>query len=263
VSVRETELMETGMIRIQDINFDTGKATIKKESFRVLDDVGGILSRWPQLRIEIGGHTDARGSDALNQKLSEARAKAVRDYLLNKFPELDPGQFTSVGYGERQPIATNTTTLGMAKNRRVEFKVLNKESPAEGEHEAAVRSQGVGSQGSGWERRVRGLFLAGEGSVAFGPKARSGLPPSVSAHGPDATRGSRVVDQERIWGSRSFCQATSRPERRGELPLPRMAGIVCRGRSDAAPFLLGIARSGVTPGPRCTLRVDPLARSVI
>jgi len=76
-------------------------------------------------------------------------------------------------------------------------------------------------------------------------------------------RGSRVVDQERIWGSRSFCQATSRPERRGELPLPRMAGIVCRGRSDAAPFLLGIARSGVTPGPRCTLRVDPLARSVI
>ena len=128
VSVRETELMETGMIRIQDINFDTGKATIKKESFRVLDDVGGILSRWPQLRIEIGGHTDARGSDALNQKLSEARAKAVRDYLLNKFPELDPGQFTSVGYGERQPIATNTTTLGMAKNRRVEFKVLNKEA---------------------------------------------------------------------------------------------------------------------------------------
>ncbi|HET9251790.1 MAG TPA: OmpA family protein [Candidatus Eisenbacteria bacterium] len=128
VSVRETELMETGMIRLQDVNFDTGKATIKSESFRVLDDVGGILSRWPQLRIEIGGHTDARGSDALNQKLSDSRAKAVRDYLLNKFPELDPGQFTAVGYGERQPIASNTTALGMAKNRRVEFKVLNKEA---------------------------------------------------------------------------------------------------------------------------------------
>lgn len=128
VSVRETELIETGMIRLQDVNFDTGKATIKSESFRVLDDVGGILSRWPELRIEIGGHTDARGSDALNQKLSDARAKAVRDYLLNKFPELDPGQFTSVGYGEHQPIASNTTALGMAKNRRVEFKVLNKEA---------------------------------------------------------------------------------------------------------------------------------------
>jgi OmpA-OmpF porin, OOP family len=128
VSVRETELIETGMIRLQDINFDTGKATIKPESFRTLDDVGGILSRWPQLRIEIGGHTDARGSDALNQKLSEARAKSVRDYLLNKFPELDPGQYTDVGYGERQPVASNTTALGMAKNRRVEFKVLNKEA---------------------------------------------------------------------------------------------------------------------------------------
>ena len=128
VSVRETELMETGMIRLQDINFDTGKATIKPESYKILDDVGSILGRWPQLRIEIGGHTDSRGSDARNQQLSEARAKAVLDYLTNKFPELDAGQFTVVGYGERQPIATNTTALGMAKNRRVEFKVLNKEA---------------------------------------------------------------------------------------------------------------------------------------
>jgi outer membrane protein OmpA-like peptidoglycan-associated protein len=128
VSVRETEMMETGMIRLQDINFDTGKATIKPESFKILDDVGQILGHWPQLRIEIGGHTDSRGSDARNQQLSEARAKAVRDYLTNKFPELDAEQFTAVGYGERQPIATNRTTLGMAKNRRVEFKVLNKEA---------------------------------------------------------------------------------------------------------------------------------------
>ena len=128
VSVRETEMIETGMIRLQDINFDTGKATIKEESFKVLDDVGKILVRWPQLRIEIGGHTDARGSDALNQKLSEARAKAVLDYLIQKFPELIPNQFTSVGYGERQPISTNRTQLGMAKNRRVEFKVLNTEA---------------------------------------------------------------------------------------------------------------------------------------
>ncbi len=128
VSVKETEMIETGMIRIQDINFETGKAVIKQESYRTLDDVGNILTKWPQLRIEIGGHTDARGSDALNQKLSEARAKAVLDYLTNKFPELSAAQFTTVGYGERQPIATNKTPLGMAKNRRVEFKVLNKEA---------------------------------------------------------------------------------------------------------------------------------------
>ena len=128
VSIRETEMLETGMIRLQDINFDTGKATIKKDSYKVLDEVGNILLRWPQLRIEIGGHTDSRGSDATNQKLSDARAKAVLDYLAGKFPELHEDQFTTKGYGETQPIATNTTALGMAKNRRVEFKVLNKEA---------------------------------------------------------------------------------------------------------------------------------------
>ncbi|MEK7348786.1 MAG: OmpA family protein [Candidatus Eisenbacteria bacterium] len=127
VSQKETELLDTGMIRLQDVNFDTGKATIKPESEKVLDEVGNILARWPELRIEIGGHTDARGSDAQNQKLSDARAKAVLDYLLNKFPELKPEQFSSKGYGETQPIGTNTSQLGMARNRRVEFKVMNTE----------------------------------------------------------------------------------------------------------------------------------------
>jgi outer membrane protein OmpA-like peptidoglycan-associated protein len=125
VSQKETELLDTGMIRLQDVNFDTGKATIKPESYKALDEVGNIIARWPELRIEIGGHTDARGSDARNQMLSDSRAKAVLDYLLNKFPELQTAQFTSKGYGETQPIASNTTQLGMAKNRRVEFKVLN------------------------------------------------------------------------------------------------------------------------------------------
>ena len=128
VSVRETELIETGMIRLQDINFDTGKSTIKPESYKILDDVGNILLRWPQLRIEIGGHTDSRGGDDYNQKLSEGRANAVLAYLTQKLPELNPNQFTVVGYGETQPIASNRTQLGMAKNRRVEFKVLNTEA---------------------------------------------------------------------------------------------------------------------------------------
>jgi outer membrane protein OmpA-like peptidoglycan-associated protein len=127
VSVRETEMIETGMIRLQDINFETGKATIKGDSYKILDDIGNILIRWPQLRIEIGGHTDSRGSEARNQELSEARAKAVLDYLLDEFPQLNPSQFTVAGFGEREPIATNKTPLGMAKNRRVEFKVLNTE----------------------------------------------------------------------------------------------------------------------------------------
>ncbi len=128
VSSKETELLETGMIRLQNVNFDTGKSTIKPESFQTLDEVGGILGRWPQLRIEIAGHTDSRGTDVRNRVLSEARASAVRDYLLSKFPELRPEQFTAKGYGETQPIASNTTVLGRARNRRVEFRVLNKET---------------------------------------------------------------------------------------------------------------------------------------
>jgi len=126
VSDKETQLLETGMIRLQNINFDTGRSTILPESEPVLDEVGNILARWPELKIEIGGHTDSRGSAAKNAQLSKARAAAVMDYLTSKFPELDPSQFSAVGYGASRPIANNTTELGRSKNRRVEFKVLNK-----------------------------------------------------------------------------------------------------------------------------------------
>lgn len=128
VSVRDTELLETGLIRIQNINFDTGSSLIKDESYEVLDEVGSILVRWPQLRIEIGGHADSEGGAAANRRLSEARAKAVLDYLMSAYPELNPEQFTAVGYGEARPVTSNSNSLGRAKNRRVEFKVLNKEA---------------------------------------------------------------------------------------------------------------------------------------
>jgi outer membrane protein OmpA-like peptidoglycan-associated protein len=127
VSERETELLDTGMIRLHDVNFDTNKATIKPESYPVLDEVGAILVRWPELKIEIGGHADARGTNAYNLTLSDARANSVLTYLISKFPELKTAQLTAVGYGEEKPIAPNNTALGMAKNRRVEFKVLNTE----------------------------------------------------------------------------------------------------------------------------------------
>lgn len=127
VTEKETEMLETGMIRLQNVNFDSDKATIKPESFAVLDEVGDILTRWPELRIEIGGHCDSQGSDAHNMELSDARAKSVRDYMLSKFSVLKADQMTSAGYGESKPIAPNNTALNRAKNRRVEFKVLNTE----------------------------------------------------------------------------------------------------------------------------------------
>jgi outer membrane protein OmpA-like peptidoglycan-associated protein len=128
ITEKETELLDTGMIRLHDVNFETGKATLLAESNPALDDVGNILKKWPELKIEIGGHTDSRGSDALNKKLSEQRAQSVLNYLTQKFPELNSGQFTVKGYGESTPIVPNTTPLNMSKNRRVEFKVLNRET---------------------------------------------------------------------------------------------------------------------------------------
>ena len=124
---RETELLDTGMIRLQNINFETNKADLLPESLPPLDIVGQVLSKWPELKIEVGGHTDARGSNAHNQKLSDARAAAVLKYVTEKFPGLKEEQYTSKGYGESKALVPNTTSLNMAKNRRVEFVVQNKD----------------------------------------------------------------------------------------------------------------------------------------
>ncbi len=124
---RETELLDTGMIRLQGINFETNKADIKPESFPALDVVGQVLTKWPELKIEIGGHTDSRGSAAKNQKLSLARAKAVEAYLVQKFPGLQASQFTEKGYGASRPVVPNRDETSWAMNRRVEFVVLNKD----------------------------------------------------------------------------------------------------------------------------------------
>jgi hypothetical protein len=124
---KETELLDTGMIRIENINFETAKADILPESYPTLDVVATVLKKWPELTIEVGGHTDSRGSDAYNQRLSQQRAQAVYDYLIRTAPELKAEQFSVKGYGESRPVAPNTTDLNMAKNRRVEFVVLNKD----------------------------------------------------------------------------------------------------------------------------------------
>ncbi len=127
VMERETELLDTGMIRLQDVNFETAKAALLPESLPVLDVVGTVLSKWTELKIEIGGHTDNRGSNAYNQKLSEERVNSVLTYLLQKFPLLKNEQFVVKGYGESKPLMPNADPESMAKNRRVEFKVLNRE----------------------------------------------------------------------------------------------------------------------------------------
>lgn len=127
VSEKEIELLDTGRITVRNINFETAKWDILPESHAVLDEIGNVLIQWPQLKIEVGGHADARGSDQYNLELSDKRANAVLEYLLSKFTQIKREQYTAKGYGESQPVAPNNTEVGMAKNRRVEFKVLNTE----------------------------------------------------------------------------------------------------------------------------------------
>jgi outer membrane protein OmpA-like peptidoglycan-associated protein len=124
---RETELMDTGKIRLQNVEFETGKATLLPAADTTLDAVGYVLTQWPTLKIEISGHTDDVGGAALNKKLSLARAGSVLAYLKTKYSGIDSTRFTVQGYGKSKPLVPNTSVENRAKNRRVEFTVLNKE----------------------------------------------------------------------------------------------------------------------------------------
>ena len=106
---------------LQGIQFETAKSTIKPVSFKILDDVAKVLTENPTYLVEIQGHTDNVGKKDANQILSENRAKAVRDYLINK--GVDEKRMTSNGYGDTKPVLPNTNAKNKAKNRRVEFVV--------------------------------------------------------------------------------------------------------------------------------------------
>ncbi len=127
VAAMEDSLLDTGRITEQAIHFETGRAKLLRPSFARLDLVGQALSGMPELRFEIGGHCDDRGSDEVNQVLSEARAAAVLEYLVAKYPGLKREQFATRGYGKSRPRVVGNTEAARAKNRRVEFVILNPE----------------------------------------------------------------------------------------------------------------------------------------
>ena len=119
--------LEGNKIVITDtILFYFNEARIKEESFPVLDAVKGVVLAHPEIvRLRVEGHTDSQGSDAYNQDLSERRALAVRQYLIDH--GVESTRLLARGYGERYPIAPNGDETGRAKNRRVEFIVLKPE----------------------------------------------------------------------------------------------------------------------------------------
>ncbi|MFQ5677829.1 MAG: OmpA family protein [Gemmatimonadota bacterium] len=122
----EEALRETGRLVLRNVHFDFNRATLQAESGPILDEVGQALVRAADLRVEIQGHTDAVGDAGYNQGLSERRAQAVRAYLMEHFPSIDPGRLVARGYGETRPVATNRTEEGRRENRRVEFVVLER-----------------------------------------------------------------------------------------------------------------------------------------
>lgn len=125
-----TRVSEDGSIALlKNIEFDLGRATIKPVSFPILNEVVILLKARPEVRLSINGHTDSQGDRDRNMKLSKDRAAAVKSYLTGQGVQAD--RLTSEGYGPDKPIDTNDTAEGRAKNRRVEFLVI--EEPASGE----------------------------------------------------------------------------------------------------------------------------------
>lgn len=113
------------VIILEQVQFDTGKATIKEVSFALLDQVADVLLAHVELvRLEVQGHTDSTGSKALNQRLSQARADAVMNALVSR--GVDKRRLTAKGYGPDMPIADNTSDEGRQKNRRVQFSIVEK-----------------------------------------------------------------------------------------------------------------------------------------
>jgi outer membrane protein OmpA-like peptidoglycan-associated protein len=116
-------LVKTGEKFIfNNINFDFGKATLGPNAPQIMEGILKILTDNPEIKVEIGGHTDAIGSKVKNLKLSQARSQAVVEWLISK--GISAGQLESKGYGAEQPIASNSTKSGRALNRRIEVTVI-------------------------------------------------------------------------------------------------------------------------------------------
>ncbi len=120
----EAEVFTQGrniLIRPIGLVFPSGSAQIESRYFGLLRKVQDAIRTFPNATVVIEGHTDSYGSDAANMKLSQARAEAVRAYLLANVRDLGPEKVQAVGYGETRPVANNETAEGRAKNRRIDI----------------------------------------------------------------------------------------------------------------------------------------------
>lgn len=119
VDARGCELQER--ISLEGVTFATNSAVLDPTSVQTLDDVVTTLRRYPELKVEVQGHTDSSGNRDYNISLSQQRADAVRMYLINK--GINSSRLSARGYGPDQPVASNETATGRAQNRRVELAI--------------------------------------------------------------------------------------------------------------------------------------------
>lgn len=108
-------------IVLNGVNFESNKAELTANAKTILDEVAEELAKYPDVAIEVGGHTDSKAAEVYNQRLSEHRAHSVLDYLSSK--GVAASRMTAIGYGEGKPVADNGTEQGRELNRRVELKI--------------------------------------------------------------------------------------------------------------------------------------------
>ena len=135
VDVTETDGGRAILVNLPDgVTFDVGSSTLRPAFRATLDKVATSMIEYPNSLIDVYGHTDSTGSDVFNQRLSEQRAATVMNYLISR--GVPAARLRSQGFGETMPVASNDTTDGRARNRRVEIKIV----PITQEDVAAART---------------------------------------------------------------------------------------------------------------------------
>lgn len=104
-----------------DVTFDTNSTVVRPGLYNEIDRIAQVMVQYPETQIVVQGHTDSSGSDEYNQRLSERRAEAVKNLILQR--GVDSSRITSMGYGESMPVASNNTPEGRQMNRRVEIRI--------------------------------------------------------------------------------------------------------------------------------------------
>jgi outer membrane protein OmpA-like peptidoglycan-associated protein len=124
VEVTRTAEGEIKLVAPENVTFATNSSTISSKFTNTLDSIASVLKEYPDSNITVSGHTDSTGNDAINNPLSVNRANSVANYLKQK--DIASSRITAVGYGSKQPVASNSTSDGRTQNRRVEIKITAK-----------------------------------------------------------------------------------------------------------------------------------------